>query len=130
MDIFKNKLFLALLLAVAITAISYWYQRPGQLSQKQVLSWIMLSHSQQFCNVIYPRIQHCVTLKQPECLDIAKKQITNCVNLSQKDIPKRINRLQAKEIYEINTGCFQDKMQMELLHNYVIKTSECQRQLS
>lgn len=130
MDIFKNKLFLILLLAVAIVAASYWYEMPARLSQQQVLSWITLGHSQQFCNVIYPRIQRCVTLGHPECFNIAKEQIGNCITLNPKEVPKRIDRLQAKELYKANTGCFQDKMQLELLHNYLIKTSECRRQLS
>lgn len=130
MEIFKNKLFLLLLLAFTGAVISYRLKEPPQVSQQKVLSWIAAAHSQQFCGVIYPRIQRCVTLQPAECLSFATEQITNCVNVNKSNIPEHINRLEAKAVYETNTGCFQTKTHTELLQNYLVKTAECRQILS
>ncbi len=130
MDIFKNKLFITVLLAIAVAAGSYWYQSPNLLSKDKLESWIIVGHSQQFCNVIYPRIQHCLKFEQPACLAIAKEQITNCFNLNKVKMPKYISGSEAKNWYQTNTSCFQNKMQTELIDNYLIKTPECRQRLS
>ncbi len=131
MDILKHK-FLLTFIGVLLVGASYFFLSPssGTISQPELIAWMEHGYSNQFCRAIYPHIANCVSLKPGDCIFEARRQIELCVNNIQADLPDRSTGVEAKQTYESLAGCFQEQMHKDLLHNYLIKTEECQQLMS
>lgn len=130
MGTLRNKLFILLiLLAIAVIAVVWIRNSRPQATQQKVIDWIVKGYSEQFCNVIYPRIGSCVTIPREQCPEVAKKQVDHCLQSNNTIIPALVNQTEAKKIYNSISVCFEDRMHKTMLENMVI-SAECKKMLS
>lgn len=130
MGILRNKLFILLiLLAVAVIAVVWIRNARPQATQQKVIDWIVTGYSEQFCNVIFPRIGSCVTIPREQCSTVAKQQVNHCLQSNNTIIPAVVNQTEIKKIYNSISACFQERMHRTMLENMVV-SAECKKMLS
>ena len=129
MGLFRNKLVFFLTAALAVCLLSYWYfsEPVDKLDQEKLITWIKSGYSTQFCNVVFPRIQNCISIKQNACTDLVLKSLGQCLNALPKD---PVNLDDAKKIYSGIAPCFENKIHNEIVSNYLLDSAECRKKLS
>jgi hypothetical protein len=120
------KLFLT---AVLLCVFSYWYfKNPVEkLEEAKLFAWIQSGYSSQFCEVILPHMQSCVTVTKGNCDALAKKSIATCLDDLKKQGPDYVD---SKKLYANVAPCFQANIHKELLTNFLVDSDECRKMLS
>lgn len=129
MELFKNKLVILLGVALLICIFFFWSAKePMQTIDKEKLeAWLKTSYSTQFCNVIFPHIENCVSLKPAACDEVVKKSLDSCLDqLPQQEVTIS----ESKKIYAGASSCFENNIHSEIVSNYLIDTPECRKRLS
>ncbi len=116
-----------LVLSVIIAVMSWYFKTPNDaLSQEAFLSRVNTSMQQQFCNVIYSRLEQCVTFNKQECKDIVSTIVDSCVNLSKDNIPHFLDPATYKEQFAKIGTCVSTNMHDTIIKSYLIDSETCQ----
>lgn len=125
MELSKNKLYLFLFL-IAIIFVVWIYWPKTEISKGRLNNWIIDGYTQQFCNVIYPRLQQCVTFGANACPRIAEQEISACLAQRTNDLTGVKDQAAAKKIYDSFMECFRSNIHTTILNSYMVDTPECQ----
>lgn len=126
----KLSVLIIIALAVGMIITSWIRTHNNSMSQEQLLSWIKQGYNKQFCNVVFPRISDCVTLKPDECHNIADAAIDSCLNEINATLGATFSEEESKDIYKSVAGCFERNTHDQLMQQYLIHTEECMRRMS
>ncbi len=127
----NKKVVIAVLLVIMSFTFWWFWQPEEQMQQEELFAWIQTGYSQQFCTVIFPKVSHCVSLKDSDCKNFAAEQMLPCLTKLGADLPDYDTSEQRKAIYDSVAGCFQENTHDELVNKYLINNEEeCQRLMS
>lgn len=128
MQIFKNKFFLVVLIALAIVGTYFIFKPTENTMTKDALkAWIQVGYAKQFCTVVYPNVASCLTIDANQCLAFANQQLQPCIESITNNLSDTINSEDSKTIYKSVSQCFEENMHKGLLEEYVINTPECKK---
>ncbi len=131
MGIFKNKLFILLIVLLVIVFVGVCARGTHkEITQTKFIAWVTEGYSQQFCRVIYPRVANCVTFQHKDCIEIASDQINSCVESKKSSLPGTLSDVDAQKTYSTFADCFEKNMHKKIVQDYLIKTPECEHRLS
>jgi len=131
MQLLSDKRFVIVSGILIIILGIWWFKKPSdQISQEDLLSRVQRGYTQQFCNVIFPRIANCVTANAERCPNLVAKHLDGCLLQLKLDLPSSVGNEEGKAIYEKIGACFEKGIHDDLVKNYMINTDECRLKLS
>jgi hypothetical protein len=117
-------IFSVILLAI-IVGFVYLKGTHTKISKEELIATIKTGYPQQFCNVIFPQIKTCVTLKDTECINFATSAIELCINDMQSSFDASYDKEAAREIYKKISNCYERNLHDTLMQKYVIPDEKC-----
>lgn len=128
----NNKLVLLLLVSLVLCIGSIIYQQYSEptMSREDALTWIEKGQAQQFCGLIYPQVEDCVTFKVSECPAIVNTQVQPCIQTIKADMGSKVTNSKSKDYFKQVGLCLEKNMHAVIIENYLVDSESCRSIMS
>lgn len=123
-----KKALLLLLITACLAGANYWwtvFRHQKSFNQADFFSSAEALASKQFCNVIFPKIESCLTLNGLSCDLLVTEPFASCTEQKAAIFPNIISDHKFSSFYVELMECFEPEIKKHIIKNYIKNTKEC-----